>query len=341
MERRRSAYTGCLLGLAAGDGLGHGPQRENGFLPLSANTQLAAYACCGLLLGVTRGQLSGTMAPPVRYASLALTEWAKGQVWDREEPPRCWISRSPRLDYRRCDEPEILDVLIRGRPGTMEDHTGSLGGPGALMGAAAAALFFDPERLGRREIQRLGAETAALTHGDPAAFLAGAAMAHILSRILFDGETDCALLTWEAGQMLRSRFGREYHQVRKVREKLKEARDLARSSRISRQEALEKLGTAQAWEVLAGAMYCAMTDRDLRQTLELAARTMGGGAAAAGAVLGALRGAEAIPEEWLEELECRALLEELAEDMFRGCPMTRGDRVFDIEWDEKYNGSEL
>ena len=54
MERRLSAYTGCLLGLAVGDGLGHGPDRINGFLPTSSYTQQAAYACCGLLVGMTR-----------------------------------------------------------------------------------------------------------------------------------------------------------------------------------------------------------------------------------------------------------------------------------------------
>lgn len=340
MERRRNGYTGCLLALAAGDGLGHGPERENGFLPLSAYTQMAAYACNGLLLGVTRGQLSGTMAPPVRYAAMALTEWARGQVWDRQEHRRCWISRSPRLDFRRCSEPEILDVLTAGKTGTMEDHASSLAGPGALMTGAAVGLFFDPGRLSRKEIQRLGAEAAALTHGEPAAFLSAAAMAHILSRILFDGEEDCTLLTWEAGQVLRNRFGREYHQVRRVREKLKEARSLARSRRISREEALAKLGAERAEEVLAGAMYCAMTDRDFGETMLLAARCLGGGAAAAGAVLGALRGEEAIPEQWLEELECRALLQELAEDMFRGCPMMKGNRIFDVEWDEKYSMTE-
>ena len=38
MERRLSAYIGCLLGLAAGDGLGHGPEPVNGYLPTSAPT---------------------------------------------------------------------------------------------------------------------------------------------------------------------------------------------------------------------------------------------------------------------------------------------------------------
>ena len=72
VDRRLSSYTGCLLGLAAGDGLGHGPDRFNGYLPTSGYTQLAAYACNGLLLGMTQGQLSGAMEPPVRYMADAL-----------------------------------------------------------------------------------------------------------------------------------------------------------------------------------------------------------------------------------------------------------------------------
>ena len=32
---------------------------------------------------------------------------------------------------------------------------------------------------------------------------------------------------------------------------------------------------------------------------------------------------------------------ELAEDMFRGCPMMKDSRIFDIEWDEKYNTVQL
>ena len=85
MERRLSAYTGCLLGLAVGDGLGHGPERINGYLPVSSHTQQAAYACNGLLVGLTQGQLTGAMAPPVGYIGMALKEWARHQLWRHRE----------------------------------------------------------------------------------------------------------------------------------------------------------------------------------------------------------------------------------------------------------------
>lgn len=341
MERRLSAYTGCLLGLAAGDGLGHGPGRLNGFLPASGYTQMAAYGCNGLLLGLTRGQLTGTMAPPVGYIAMALQEWANRQTV-RSAPIRCWISRSDRMDYRRCPEPEVLDVLLGRALGTMEDHASALTGPGALMAAVAVGLFFDPERLPRKEIQRLGAEAAALTHGDPAAFLSGAAMAHIVSRIVWDGESDFAKLSSEAGAMLRRRFGREYHQVQEICTQLKKMRTLARWRKPGREEALRQIGGGTAVQVLCGALYCCITaPKNVEAAIAQAAGWSPAGAAVTGALLGAARGEEALPEVWREELECEAVLRELAEDLFRGCPMMKGSKVFDIEWDAKYDSADL
>ena len=60
-----------------------------------------------------------------------------------------------------------------------------------------------------------------------------------------------------------------------------------------------------------------------------------------GAILGAARGEEALPKLWREELESAEVLRELAEDMYRGCPMMKGSQVFDIEWDAKYVCPEL
>ena len=340
MDRRLTSYTGCLLGLAAGDGLGQGQERINGFLSVSGYTQMAAYGCNGLLLGLTHGQLSGAMAPPVRYIARALEEWARMQLW-RQEMCSCWISRSSRMEFRRCPEPEVLDTLAQGLTGTMEESVGSLDAPGALMTAVAAALFYDPERLRRRECLRLGAEAAALTHGVPDAFLTAAALTHILSRILFDGITDMERLSREAGVMLLRRFAREYPRAFRVMRLLKKARSLARSKTVSRAEALAQLGHNTAAQALAGALYICVVEADFAQAVQTVSGECPGGAAVAGAILGAIHGEEAIPEKWLEELECADVLRELGEDMFRGCPMMMGNRVFDIEWDEKYAQGEM
>mgnify|MGYP003291347366 CR=1 FL=1 len=342
MERRLSSYTGCLLGLAVGDGLGHGPERVNGFLSVSGYTQMAAYACNGLLVGLTRGQLSGTMAPPVRYVAQALQEWARHQLWRQSGPVTCWISRSPRLDYRRCPENDMLDVLAAGELGTMEDHSSRLTGPGALMTAPAAALFYDPERMPRREFRRLAAESAALTHGDPESFLSGAALSYILSRILWDGEENLDKLTREAAGMLRTYFAKEYRQTRVLCRMLRDLRSLTHRKEWTARQALDTIGNDTAAQILMGALYiCMAGPGDFEECMALACEWSAAGAAVAGAILGALHGEEAIPEELVEELECAGVLRELALDLFGGCPMMKESRVFDIEWDEKYHVTEL
>ena len=236
----------------------------------------------------------------------------------------------------------MLDVLAAGQLGTMEDHASSLSGPGALMGAVTVGLFFDQGRLPRREIQRLGAEAAALTHGDPSAFLSGAALAHIISRIVWDCRTDVEELIRETGAMLKKRFGREYRQAAEVSAKLLMVRTLAKSEKFTRDEALAQLGRDTAAQVLAGALYCCLTGNgEPEEIIYEAARWSPAGAAVVGAILGAAHGEEALPELWREELEENSVLRELAEDMFRGCPMMKGSRVFDIEWDAKYVSPDL
>ena len=79
----------------------------------------------------------------------------------------------------------------------------------------------------------------------------------------------------------------------------------------------------------------------LEEAMALASDWAPAGAAVAGAILGVLGGEETIPEYLLEELECAEVLRELAGDLFGGCPMMKGSRIFDVEWDEKYNSADL
>ena len=43
-----------------------------------------------------------------------------------------------------------------------------------------------------------------------------------------------------------------------------------------------------------------------------------------------------IPEFYLEPLELREPMTELASDLFQGCPMSRSARLFDDQWEQKY-----
>ena len=55
-----------------------------------------------------------------------------------------------------------------------------------------------------------------------------------------------------------------------------------------------------------------------------------------GAILGIRLGEEALPEFYIECLEPGETLRELADDLFTGCPMEMGNKLFDLDWDYKY-----
>ena len=362
MESRLDAYKGCLLGLAVGDAMGYtvdnktldqiradygpngllGYDLVNGYAEITSYTQIAAFGCNGLLLGLTRGQMRGKMAPYVGYVAVAEREWARLQGY-RRDPTKlnyCWIGKTDAMQSRRCMDTLMLDTLSRGDLGTMEEQRNRYQSPGALTAAVPVGLFFDPRRTGRQEIQRLGAEVVALTHGNPLAFLAGSALAHIISRIAWDGETDLKKIVRETIEMLQTEFGRDYKQAGDVAQQLRMALSLAGSPNVAEADAMEQLDCSNAPRVLAGAVYaCLLHPKSFDEAMITAVNHSGySGAVGAvtGAILGAMLGANALPEFYLEPLEPLDTLRELAVDMFQGCPMTMQNNLFDVEWDAKY-----
>lgn len=363
MENRLGAFRGCLLGLAAGDAMGYtvsdqsleqireaygpngllGYDLVNGYAYTTSHTQLAAYACNGLLMGLTRGQMRGVMAPYVRYVSAAEQEWAKLQSYRREPAAamRCWISGEQALRYRRCTDNLMLDTLSRGVVGTMEDQKNRFQTPGALTAAVPVGLFFDPDRLDRAEVVRLGAEVVALTHGNPLAFLSGAALAYIISRITWDGDQDLRQVTKDTIAMLKKRYSHDYARaVGELCGQLQNALSLSTKPEIPEAEALDQIRCDCAPKALSGALYAAMLhSRSLDEALIAAVNHSGDSAAVGavtGAIVGALVGDGQIPEFYLEGLEPAGVLSALAVDMHQGCPMEKESRFFDCEWEEKY-----
>ncbi len=55
-----------------------------------------------------------------------------------------------------------------------------------------------------------------------------------------------------------------------------------------------------------------------------------------GNILGAYLGADAIPDYYLEKLEMRDIIEEVAEDLYRGCRMEASSDACDPIWSSKY-----
>lgn len=363
MANRLSSYKGCLLGLAAGDAMGYAVANQsleqirdnygpsgllgydlvNGYAYVTSHTQMAAYACNGLLLGVTRGQMRGVMAPYVRYVAAAELEWAKHQGYRRDInlPRNCWITGAQGLRFRRCMDTLMLDTLNRRDLGTMEEQRNRYQTPGAITAAIPVGLFFDPNRMERGELVRLGAETVALTHGNPLAFLTGAALAYIISRIAWNGDRDMRIVARDTISMLKQEYHAAYPKaVNEICLHLQSAIALAGTPGTPEAEALDKIYCDTASRVLAGAVYVAILHPKSLDEALIAAVNHSGESAAVGAVTGAIVGAlvgeEGIPDFYLEGLEPAETLRTLAVDMFQGCPMEKESHFFDCEWEEKY-----
>lgn len=360
MRNNQTIFRGAFLGLAVGDAMGHAVDRHtleeiradygpngllgydlvNGYAEVTSYTQIAAFAANGLLLGLTRGQMQGKMAPLVRYIAVALREWSRSQHYCTPERNYCWLSTEPELKRRRCMDTRMLDALSRESLGTPEEPAYRSDQPSALTEVIPVALLAGILQLEQPELDRLGAETVALTHGDPAAFLSGAVLTHGLSRLLKEPDIQTDALLRDTVDAIQLQFGREYGQTTQIWELLQYAKVLASSETITQMEAMELLRCRTAPEVLAGVYYACATCHGDFDTAMITAVNHSGRSAAVGAITGAVlgmqMGEEALPEFYLESLESAELLLQIADDLAQGCPMDRLSRLFDDDWDRKY-----
>ena len=361
MDNRESAYRGCLLGLAVGDAMGYAVDRlsweeicrdygpegirgydlVNGYADVTSHTQLAAYCANGLLVGLTRCQMMGRMAPYVRYVELAMREWSQGQHL-RRLPDRTafWVSEAEELRRRRCMDTRMLDTLSRDRLGTMAEPKNHNDTPGALCAAVSVGAFFAPGRMEPQEVGSLGAEVLALVSGEPLAFLSGAVVAYAMAGIVQDPDTPLREHFLQATEVVAGQFGRSYPQAEELKRLLQRAIMLSSNTLLPERDAMEHLKCQSCAEVLAGAMYASLRRLDDFDAAMILAVNHSGRSAAVGALtgafLGAFKGEEAIPQFYLEGLEMVPLLTELAEDLRQGCPAVLSAGFFDDTWDQKY-----
>ena len=234
----------------------------------------------------------------------------------------------------------MLTTLSRETLGTLEEPVGRSDHPSALTEVVPVALLAQVLDLPEDELNRLGAEAVALTHGDPVAFLTGAALTHAMGQILRSPEMTIAQRVQDTIDAIQLQFGREYGQTTKLWELLHLALVLAESDTITQAEAMEQLRCRTAPEVLAGAVYACATCHGDFDAAMITAVNHSGRSAAVGAITGALLGLalgeDALPEFYLECLEPTDVLRELADDLFHGCPMDLASSLFDDDWDRKY-----
>jgi ADP-ribosylglycohydrolase len=361
MNRRRTKtnYLGCLLGGAVGDALGapiefmrlaairkkFGSKGLTDYAPafgrpgaITDDTQMTLFTAEAILRGHNRAMDRG-LCSPVDVARLAYLRWFKTQgatPADESYEPG-WLVQQKGLHSQRAPGTTCMAALRAGARGSPGEPINDSKGCGGVMRMAPVGLVA-PKMLDPFDE---GVAFAALTHGHPSGYLSAGFFAQLIFELAQGRELN------EATRVCTARLGdhREHEETLAAVEK---AVALA-SQGPGKAEMVEKLGGGWVGhEALAIGLYCALCAEGFEHGVLLAVNHGGDSdstGSIAGNLLGLIHGLDGIPGRWVETLELREVIDEVAMDMWvhfgdgdkpEGQDPTKAERPFD--W-EKYPGN--
>jgi ADP-ribosylglycohydrolase len=325
---------------------------EDGRFEITDDTQMTLFTADGILRstarrvelgtgdGATNGSWSGVHEPDPELMRNAYARWLATQTRRYsagDASPRHadalsqgWLMEVEDLYRSRSPGRTCLSALRAPDAGSVTHPINDSKGCGGVMRAAPIGLVpcDDPFAY--------GAMSAAITHGHPSGYLSAGAYAHIVSRLLFgmseNGSRRPSLREAVASAM--SRLGQEPGHEETLRA-LDAAIQLAARPGAPSVGRLWELGAGWTGEeALAMGVYCALVGEDFKHSVRLAANHSGDSdstASIAGALVGVQCGEEGLPIEWMERLDGRTVILEMADDL------TTGWRA-DAGWRARYPG---
>ena len=301
MAREKEKIYGCLLGGAIGDALGYPVEfmshtqildayGENGIDDLvrgnaniSDDTQMTLFTAEGILL-------TTSMEKVVDNIYLAYLRWLSTQGYNIPVVEEGWLIHDTRLHERRAPGNSCISSLQSGKMGTIQDPINSSKGCGGVMRVAPLGVLCPPD-----DAFAYGMETAAITHGHPSGYYPAGALARIISLILTGKDLNQAVEDTLTHLMGYEGSEETLYLLQKAHRMSQEETDPL--------QAIKTLG--QGWvgeEALAISVYCSLKFKDDFKNALIAAVNHDGDSDSTGAItgniLGALLGADRIPEQW-------------------------------------------
>jgi ADP-ribosylglycohydrolase len=338
---------GCLLGGAVGDALGaaveflsleqirsqFGPTGIDRYVEtygrkgaITDDTQMTLWTAEGLIRADNRGTQKGIAdIPSMVWDAYQRWLWTqlRGEPRTRQaaDTPRDgWLIQQSFLHHRRAPGTTNLSALMHGQMGRITHPVTNSKGCGGVMRVA-------PVGLSRHESFGLGCAIAALTHGHPTGYLAAGAMAQIVSSLAGGASCDDAIAA-ALVELARWPMNKETAAA------IERARIAARREPPT-PETIQQLGAGWvAEEALAIGLFCALASSDF-ETGILLAINHGGDSDSTGAIAGSLLGVKlgqaAIPTRFLDELEGREIIEQIANDLANHFDGERRELVDDLD----------
>ena len=327
----RSRIAGCVLGGAVGDALG-GPiefmslaqirkkfgaggltdyEASGEIARFTDDTQMTIFTIDALIRADNRYRSRG-ICNPTSVAHRAYLRWLETQQGDapygEHAAPKGWLLEIPELRHQRAPGTTCMSALRTGKMGTPDEPLNDSKGCGGVMRVAPIGFVRS-----RDQAFDMAAEWAAITHGHPSGYLAAGFLAAVIHGIAA-GESFTAAIG--GARMLLTKRGRHEETLAAV-----DAAVAASKSGSPSAERVEGLGAGWvAEEALAISLYCALVARTFAEGVRLAVNHSGDSdstGAITGNILGTLLGRGAIPRVWLDRLELRATLDDLAYDLWR------------------------
>jgi ADP-ribosylglycohydrolase len=312
-----------------------GPVRPAAF---SDDTQMTLFTVEGLIRARVRGRSKGICHPPsvVRHAYLRWLHtqgvpWAQaGAEFAGPGGPDGWLVGRPVLHRRMAPGSTCLASLADGGHGTVGEPANNSRGCGAVMRAAPVGFFCGTAA----EAWGTGCEIAAITHGHPDGIYPAGILAATV-RLLADGLPLASALL-EAAAFAPSASSTTLA--------LRSAIELAAGGLPDPDALNQRLGAG--WlgdEALAIAACCVLATPAPAATLLAAVNHSGDSdstGSIAGNLLGAASGPSAIPSDWLDALEGREVVQQVADDAATELldPPRDDDGDIGSDWWDRYPG---
>lgn len=337
----RSRVRGCLLGGAVGDALGypiefasldrirasHGQRGVTGYAPgahgalglISDDTQMTLFTVEALITAHAREREKGiggawstllreayerwleTQSKPAPGDSATSGLLAQSWLYSRRAPGNACLSGVAQM---YAPDPWLP---LDGKPGRVNPDSK---GCGTVMRSAPFGLVDTADGA-----FAMAARGAQITHGHPTGYYAAGAFAAIVAHLVAGDSLEGSVL--RALRLLERHPGHE-----ETSAALHQALDLAAEGSPTA-EKVETLGAGWvAEEALAIGVYSALVASDVRAALLLAVNHSGDSdstGSICGNLLGARYGDHGLPHDWVQQVEGRATIAVLADDLAAEC----------------------
>lgn len=352
MKRDLNHVYGCLVGGAIGDALGapvefmkydkiikiYGDQGITGLqyaeeskeAIITDDTQLTLFTAEGLLRSAVRenqkhiehNNKDTVMIIFRAYLRWLYTQGLKTPHWDAKSYDG-WLVKVKKLHAYREPGVTCITALGKGMMGTLKKPINDSGKCGGVIRVAPIGLLESEEN-----VLDVGCRVAAITHGNPNAYLAAGALATIIYYIMEGLEIEEAVI--KTAQRLEG-----YDNSEICIKYINKAVSLAKQGNPSREQ-LGELGEGFiAEETLGIGIYCALSyQNDFEKAILLAVNHDGDSdstGAVTGNILGAYLGVEQIKEDWINHIELTNEIKQISEDV-----VTRYEDSED--WKKRYPG---